>query len=186
MRSRKRRNRKNRFEWYVVNTYTGQEDKIKARIEKLIEKEELGNKILDILIPKKEVMTLRKGKKEVIDKEFFPGYILIKMIRDDDLYIKIKNITGVTDFLGGSNYMPLSKEEFNKILNTVKQKESEEPRPAVTFNAGDNVRIIDGPFDNFMGIVEETDESKQKVKVMVTIFGRTTPVELDFLQVEKS
>ncbi|MDA3793094.1 MAG: transcription termination/antitermination protein NusG [Elusimicrobia bacterium] len=184
--SKKRRNRKKRVDWYVVNTYTGQEDKIKARIEKLIEKKELGDKIFKILIPKKEVMTLRKGKKKVVEKEFFPGYILVNMVKDADSYTMIKNITGVTDFLGGKNYMPLTSEEFAKIQNTVKQKESEDPRPAVTFKSGDNVRIIDGPFDNFMGIVEETDEGKQKVKVMVTIFGRTTPVELDFLQVEKS
>jgi len=173
------------YRWYVVNTYTGHEEKVKNHIEKLRESKGLDNKILEIKIPRKEVVTLRKGKKKIVEKEFFPGYILINMRVDSETYWLIKNIPGVTDFLGGENPVPLQKSELVKIDNMIKMKEEQEPRPAVSFKEGDKVRIIEGPFDNFMGIVEDADESKQKVKVMVTIFGRTTPVELDFLQVEK-
>ncbi|MFW6135126.1 MAG: transcription termination/antitermination protein NusG [Elusimicrobiota bacterium] len=184
MNKNKEKNRNNRKHWYVVNTYTGHEEKVKNYIEKVKENKNLQDKISEILIPRKEVVTLRKGKKKVVEKEFFPGYIIINMIADDETYWKIKNIPGVTDFLGGENPVPLQKKELEKIKDMIKKKEEQAPKPAVSFKPGDRVRIIDGPFDNFMGVVEDADESKQKVRVMVTIFGRTTPVELDFLQVE--
>jgi transcriptional antiterminator NusG len=174
------------FKWYVINTYTGQEEKVKEHIKMIAKAEGAGHKIEDMLIPKKEVIALRKGKKKVIEEEFFPGYIIVNMIFDDQTYWLVKNIPGVTDFLGGENPVPLMKEELEKIEAMIRTKEEEDPRPAVSFKEGDRVRIVDGPFDNFMGIVEKAEEDKQKVKVMVTIFGRTTPVELDFLQVEKS
>ncbi len=171
--------------WYVVNTYTGHEEKIKKHIEKAREKQGIKSKIIDIMIPRKEVVTLRKGKKKIVEKEFFPGYILVNMVVDNQTYWLIKNIPGVTDFLGKENPVPLQKSELNKIQNMIRKKEEQDPKPAVSFKEGDRIRIVDGPFDNFMGIVEGSDDAKQKVKVMVTIFGRTTPVELDYLQVEK-
>lgn len=173
--------------WYVINTYTGHEEKVKNYIEKLKKTNNLEELIFDILIPYKEIIALKKGEKKIIEKEFFPGYILINMIMNDENYWTIKNIPGVTDFLCGKKEepVPLQKKEFERIRDMIIKKKDEEPQPAVFFKEGDRVRIIDGPFDNFMGIVENADESKQKVRVMVTIFGRTTPVELDFLQVEK-
>lgn len=171
--------------WYILNIYTGQEDKVKEYIQKVIKTKGLEHKIKDMLIPKKEIIALRKGKKRIIEQEFFPGYIIINMIFDNETYWLIKNIPGVTDFLGGENPIPLLKQELNKIEDMIKKKDEQEPKPAVSFKQGDRVRIIDGPFDNFMGVVEDSDDSKQKVRIMVTIFGRTTPVELDFLQVEQ-
>ena len=171
--------------WYVINTYTGHEEKVKNYIERLKKSEGLADRIYDILIPYKEVITLKKGKKEIVEREFFPGYIIINMVMGADTYWNLKNVPGVTDFLGGEHPVPLQQKEFEKIKDMIERKKEEQPQPAVSFKDGDRVRIIDGPFDNFMGIVEVADESKQKVRVMVTIFGRTTPVELDFLQVEK-
>ena len=172
--------------WYVVNTYTGHEKKVKSYIEKTKKTEGLSEKIFEIMIPLKEVVTLQKGKKKIVEKEFFPGYILIEMIVDEETYWLIKNVPGVTDFLGKEKPVPLQKKELTKIQDMIRQKDEQKPMPAVSFKEGDSVRIIEGPFDNFMGVVENADDSKQKVKVMVTIFGRTTPVELDFLQVEKT
>jgi transcriptional antiterminator NusG len=173
--------------WYVINTYTGHEEKVKNYIEKLKASKGLGEKINEILIPYNDIVALRKGKKKIVEKEFFPGYILINMIMDDETYWSLKNIPGVTDFLCGKpeNPVPLQPKEFDRITGLIEKKKDEEPQSAVSFKKGDRVRIIDGPFDNFMGMVEDADEPKQKVRVMVTIFGRTTPVELDFLQVEK-
>lgn len=172
--------------WYIVNTYTGQEEKVKTHINKTCENTPaLREKINEILIPRKDVITLRKGKKKIVEKEFFPGYIIINMVVDAETYWEIKNIPGVTDFLGKENPVPLMKKELEKIRDMIKKKDEQDPRPAVSFKEGDRVRIMDGPFDNFMGIVEDADDTKQKVKIMVTIFGRTTPVELDYLQVER-
>jgi transcriptional antiterminator NusG len=180
-------NNQKEYKWYVINTYTGHEEKVKTYIEKLKETKKLDERVNDILIPYKEVVILRKGKKQILDKEFFPGYILVNMVMDDETYWTLKNIAGVTGFLCGKSENPvaLTKEEFEKISNMIQQKKEEVPLPDVMFKEGDRVRIIDGPFDNFMGVVDDADQAKQKVKVMVTIFGRTTPVELDFLQVEK-
>lgn len=180
-------NNKKEGKWYVINTYTGYEEKVKNYIEKLKKSKGLDNKIFEVLIPYNEVIALRKGKKQVIEKDFFPSYILINMIMDDETYWNLKNIQGVMDFLCGKkeNPVPLQKKEFEKIKNMIDKKKEEEPQSEISFKEGDRVRIIDGPFDNFMGIVEDADEAKQKVRVMVTIFGRITPVELDFLQVEK-
>jgi transcriptional antiterminator NusG len=173
--------------WYIINTYTGYEEKVKNYIEKLVKTEKMENKVFEILIPYNEVVALRKGKKQILEKEFFPGYILINMIVDNATYWSLKNVPGVTDFLCGKKEspVPLRKDEFEKIKAMIEQKKEAVPQSAVSFKEGDRVRIIDGPFDNFMGVVEDADETKQKVRVMVTIFGRTTPVELDFLQVEK-
>ncbi|NLB35620.1 MAG: transcription termination/antitermination factor NusG [Elusimicrobia bacterium] len=174
------------FTWYVVNTYTGQEEKVKTHIIKSCEKfPKLRDKIGEILIPRKDVITLSKGKKKIVEKEFFPGYIIINMLVDAETYWLVKNVPGVTDFLGKENPVPLRESEVKRIFDMIRAKDEQDPRPAVSFEEGDRVRIMDGPFDNFMGIVEDADDTKQKVKVMVTIFGRTTPVELDYLQVER-
>ncbi|MGM0568930.1 MAG: transcription termination/antitermination protein NusG [Elusimicrobiota bacterium] len=186
MNSKKDKNNSNaKARWYVVNTYTGQEEKVISILEKMIKDKGLEDKIFDTMIPRKEVVTLRQGKKKVVEKDFFPGYILVNMIVDDSTYWAVKNVQGVTDFLGEGDPVPLTKKEFQKIVDMVEQKKGQVPQAEVTFKKGDQVRIVEGPFDNFMGLVEDADNSKQKVKVMVTIFGRTTPVELDFLQVEK-
>jgi transcriptional antiterminator NusG len=171
--------------WYVVHTYSGFENKVKASIEQKSAALGLADKISKILIPTEEVVELKKGKKKVTTRKFFPGYLLIRMEMTDDLWYLVKNTPRVTGFVGsGSKPVPISDSEAEEII---KQMESgaEKPRHRIHFIPGETVRIIDGPFTNFSGVVEEVKPEKGRLKVMVSIFGRSTPVDLDFLQVEK-
>lgn len=171
--------------WYIVHTYTGHEDKVRAYLEKLISSGEMRDKISNILIPTEEIVEIRKNKKRISKRKFFPGYVLIEMIIDNETYWGVRNIPGVTGFLGGIRPVPLQPEELENIVALTQREAQAKPKPAVMFEKDDSVRVIEGPFENFVGVVEEVNEEKGKLKVMVTIFGRATPVELDFLQVEK-
>ena len=171
--------------WYVLHTYTGYEDKVKSHLEMLISSRNLSEKIFNILIPKEEVVEIKNNKRKVFTRKFFPGYVLLEMEIDDLTWGLIKAIPGVTGFLGGSKPVPLDQEEIKNILELTNPERAARPKPAVMFEKNETVRIIEGPFANFTGLVEEVNLERAKLKVMVTIFGRATPVELDFLQVEK-
>jgi len=171
--------------WYVIHTYSGHEDRVKASLEKTIENLGLNSKIHKILIPTEEVMEIKRNRKQVKKRKFFPGYVMVDMMVDNETYWTIRNTPGVTGFLGGTQPIPLPEAEIKNLLDLATAAPATKPRPAVTFNKEEGVRIIDGPFRHFIGVVEEVNEERGKLKVMVSIFGRPTPVELDFLQVEK-
>lgn len=171
--------------WYVIHTQPGFEDRIRTTLKQKVEAENASNKIFDVLVPTEDVVEVKKNKKQVKKRKFFPGYLLLDMVVDNETYWLVKGISGVTGFLGEPKPTPLPKEEIEGILELTTTSAGQKPRPAVQFERGENVRITDGPFRHFIGIVEEVNEPKAKLKAMVTIFGRPTPVELDFLQVEK-
>ena len=171
--------------WYIVHTYSGFENKVKESLEQRVNAYGLQADIGEILIPTEQVAEMRGGKKVVSSKRFFPGYILVEMHMTDHAWHVVKNTPKVTGFVGaGTKPTPISRDEVEQILEQVKTA-AEKPRPKYTFDKGDNVRINEGPFTGFNGAVDEVNLEKNTLKVMVTIFGRATPVELDFLQVEK-
>src|SRR5499426_2044294 len=172
-------------QWYIIHTYSGFEQKVKESLRQRAEAMGMQEVIGDILIPTEEVVEMRDGKKVVSSKKFFPGYILVNMDMSDHAWHVVKNTPKVTGFVGaGAKPTPLSKDEVEQILTQVKTA-AEKPKPKYTFEKGDHVRINEGPFTSFNGVVDEVNLDKNTLKVMVTIFGRSTPVELDFLQVEK-
>jgi transcriptional antiterminator NusG len=171
--------------WYIVHTYSGFEKKVAESLAERKTAYGLADEIGEILIPTEDVVEMRGGRKVVSSKRFFPGYILVEMNMTDNAWHVVKNTPKVTGFVGaGAKPTPLSKEEVEQILEQVKTA-AEKPKPKYTFDKGDTVRINEGPFTGFNGIVDEVNMEKNTLKVMVTIFGRATPVELDFLQVEK-
>lgn len=170
-------------QWYVIHTYSGYENKVKANLEKRIESMNMGDKIFRILVPMEDEVEIKDGKKKVSKKKVFPGYVLVEMAMTDDSWYVVRNTTGVTGFVGsGSKPIPLHESEVKQIL---RQMGVEEPRTKVDFDLGQNVRVISGPFENFVGNIEEIYPDKGKLKVLVSMFGRETPVELEFSQVEK-
>lgn len=171
--------------WYVIHTYSGHEDKVKASIEKAAASQNLSTQVQQVLIPTEEVVELRRNKKMVKKRKFFPGYVLVNMEISNETYWLIRNTAGVTGFLGGVNPTPLPESEVQGLLQLASAPPAAKPRPAVLFDKGENVRINEGPFRHFIGVVEEVNEDRAKLKVTVSIFGRATPVELDYLQVEK-
>ena len=172
-------------QWYIIHTYSGFEQKVKEGLRQRTEALGMQDAIGDILIPTEEVVEMRDGKKVVSSKKFFPGYILVNMEMSEHACHVVKNTPKVTGFVGsGASPTPLSQEEVDRIINQVVVSQ-EKPKPKFVFKEGEHVRIIDGPFSNFTGSVEDVNADKNTLKVMVTIFGRSTPVELDFLQVEK-
>ena len=175
-------------QWYVVHTYSGFESKVKATIEEKAKALGLQDKIAQILIPTADVVELRQGKRRETKKKFFPGYILVEMVLDDDTWHLIKDIPKVTGFVGGGPGTPppsLTEEEVNQIRRQI-DSGAVVPESKVQFQKGDRVRIADGPFTSFTGTVDEVNPDQKRLKVMVSIFGRPTPVELEFLQVEKA
>ena len=173
------------MDWYIVHTYSGYEAKVKASLEERIVSLELKDRIPQILVPSEPVVEIKGGKKRISDRKFFPGYILVEMELSDDTWYLIKNTPKVTGFLGGARHpTPLPSEEIKYIIDQMRG-EAEKPKLRVLFEQGENVRIVDGPFTNFTGAIDEVDEVRGKLKVMVSIFGRATPVEMEFLQVEK-
>jgi len=171
--------------WYIIHTYSGFENKVKESLEERVKAYNLEDKVGEVLIPTEDVVEMRAGKKVVTSKRFFPGYILVEMDMTDDAWHVVKNTPKVTGFVGaGAKPTPLSKEEVDQILQQVKTA-AEKPKPKYMFEKGEQVRINEGPFTSFNGVVDEVNLDKNTLKVMVTIFGRSTPVELDFLQVEK-
>lgn len=169
--------------WYVVHTYSGHENKVATNLKQRIETMKLVGKIFDIVVPTRNVVTVRHGKKEEIKEKIFPGYILVKMILDDESWLAVRTTQGVTAFVGAGNKpTPISESEVETILKFMKL---EAPKYKTTFSTGEAVKIVDGPFADFLGTIDNIDEAKGKIKVLVSIFGRETPVELDFLQISK-
>ncbi|MCK5426224.1 MAG: transcription termination/antitermination protein NusG [Thermodesulfovibrionia bacterium] len=170
-------------QWYVVHTYSGFEEKVKTSIEENIQRKGLQDKIGQMLIPAEKVIELRAGKKRETSKKFYPGYILIEMNMDEETWHLVRSTPRVTGFVGGRAPAPIQDEE----VEVIKQQIEKGPALQVKtqFDKGDNVRIMDGPFINFNGFIDEVDADHSKLRVLVTIFGRQTPVELNFLQVEK-
>lgn len=170
--------------WYVVHCYSGYENKVRYNLEQRIESMGMKDKIFDVVVPTEEEIEVREGKRKTIERRVFPGYILVNMILTEESWYVVRNTPGVTGFVGmGNQPTPLRPEEVAQIL---KRMEAEAPRIKVTFRPGERVRIIDGPFNDFRGTVAEIDMERAKVRVLVNFFGRETPVELDFLQVEKA
>lgn len=170
-------------QWYVIHTYSGHESKVAATLKQRIESQKLQDKILQILVPTQEKIEIKEGKKNKVREKLFPGYILIKMVLDDNTWLAVRTTPGVTSFVGNANRpTPLAEEEVASIQRFT---EMEAPKFKTSFSVGEAVKIVDGPFSEFLGSISEMDEARGKLKVMVSIFGRETPVELDFLQVAK-
>lgn len=169
--------------WYVIHTYSGYENKVKANLENRISSMEMEDKIFEVVIPTEEVMEIKAGKRTVIERKVFPGYILVQMDLNDDSWYVVRNTPGVTGFVGsGARPTPLSEQEVDKIL----QKPTfEKPKPKIEFEEGETVKVVAGPLADFTGTIAEVNVDQSKVRVMVSIFGRETPAELNFDQVAK-
>lgn len=172
--------------WYVVHAYSGFENQVKRSLEDRISRNGMDNKFGDILVPTEEVVEMKEGLKRKSERKFFPGYVLVEMEMEDDTWHLIKECPKVLGFIGGTKDRPtpITDKEANAILNRI-QEGSEKPRPKTLFEVGEVVRVIDGPFSDFNGAVEEVNYDKSKLRVSVSIFGRSTPVELEFGQVSK-
>lgn len=172
------------FQWYIVNTYSSFEKKVAQAIKEQAEQKGLGHFFEEVTVPVEEVIEIRKGQKVSAERKFFPGYVLVKMQMNDDSWHLVKSIPKVTGFLGGRGIpQPISDAEVQRIFKQIEEG-VQDPKHAMTFEAGESVKIIDGPFESFVGVVEEVDNEKSRLKVAVTIFGRSTPVDLEFSQVE--
>jgi transcriptional antiterminator NusG len=171
--------------WYVIHVYSGFEKKVASAIREQAEQKGLADRFDEILVPTEEVVEVKRGAKVSSERKIFPGYVLIKMDLDDETWHLVKNTAKVTGFLGGRGKpLPISDAEAARIIHQM-QEGVERPKPSVTFEIGEQVRVSDGPFTSFNGVVEDVDEEKSRVKVAVSIFGRATPVELEYSQVEK-
>ena len=170
--------------WYGVHTYSGYENKVRLSLVERIKNHDMEEQFGEILIPSETVVEMKKGEKRTSSRKFFPGYILVNMELNDETWHVVKETARVTGFVGGNTPVPIPDVEVEKITKRIVEG-AEKPRPKVQFEVGETVRVIDGPFLNFSGIVEDVKPDKAKLRVMVSIFGRTTPVELEFMQVEK-
>lgn len=169
--------------WYIVHTYAGHENKVARSLKQRIEAMGFDDRIFDIIVPTRNTIKVSQGKKETVKEKIFPGYVLVKMILDDESWFMVRSTQGVTSFIGAGNKpTPISEKEVEAIQ---KFMDMEEPLYKVAFSVGEAVKITDGPFTDFLGTIESIDEARGKLRVLVSIFGRETPVELDFLQVKK-
>ncbi|UCG53722.1 MAG: transcription termination/antitermination factor NusG [Candidatus Latescibacterota bacterium] len=172
------------MKWYVIHTYSGHENKVKENILKMVKSSSIQDQFGRLIVPTEEVAEMKKGKKTIITRKFFPSYILIEMFMSDDSWHLVNGIPGVTSFVGaGTKPQPLSEAEVERILGRM-DKDKETIIPEIPFTLGEHIRIKDGPFSDFTGVIDEINTEKGKLRVLVSIFGRETPVELDFLQVE--
>ncbi|MCE7938918.1 transcription termination/antitermination protein NusG [bacterium] len=176
-------------QWYVVHTYSGYENKVKRNLEQRIESMAMLDQIFQVVVPVEEEVDIKDGQRRIVERKIFPGYVLVRMLMNDESWAVVRNTPAVTGFVGAAGTdnervkpTPLRKDEVDKIL---RRMDSEEPAIRVSFRPGQNVRIVDGPFTDFHGVVDAIDMDRGKVRLMVNFFGRETPVELDFLQVEK-
>lgn len=172
-------------QWYIIHAYSGFEDKVKTALEESIKQLKLEDKISEILVPTEKVVELVKGQRKTSSRKFFPGYVMVHMELDDTTWHLVKNTPKVTGFLGGNTTpAPIPPEEVDKVIAQMIEG-IKKPKPKFHFEGGDEVKVIDGPFTNFIGRVDEVKEDKAKLRVLISIFGRATPVELEFVQVEK-
>lgn len=170
--------------WYVIHCYSGAEEKVKRNLEQRVESMGMKDKIFEVVIPTEEEVEIKEGKRRVVRRRIFPGYLLVNMIMDEDSWAVVRYTPGVLGFVGvGDEPLPLRPEEVAQLF---KRMEAETPRLKVTFRKGERVRIIEGPFRDFYGVVDDIDMQRAKVRVLVNFFGRETPIELDFLQVERA
>lgn len=171
-------------QWYVVHTYSGHEAKVKKNLESRIETMDMSEKIFEVIVPTEEEIEIHNGQRRTVNKKVYPGYVLVKMQMDDDSWYVVRNTPGVTSFVGmGTKPTPLRDDEVSTIKD---QMTAEAPRIKLSLAVGDNVRIVDGPFQDFEGKIDEVNQEKGRVKVLVSFFGRETAVELDFLQVDRN
>ncbi len=171
--------------WYIIHTQTGYEDKVKLYIETKARTDNLADKVAQVLVPVEKVSEVKEGKKKITSRKFFPGYVLVEMELTDETWYLIKNTPGVSGFVGSARKpVPLQAGEVESILKQAEQAK-EKPTPKVLFEKGEGVRVLEGPFTNFNGTIEDVNPTKGKLKVTISIFGRSTPVELEYWQVEK-
>ena len=170
--------------WYVIHTYSGYENKVKTNLEHRVTSMDMADKIFRVVVPTEEEVEIKNGQRRTVQRKIFPGYVLVEMVLEDDSWYVVRNTPGVTSFVGsGTTPTPLPETEVQAIL---KQMREEKPQVRVTYQKGNRVKIVDGPFAEFMGTIDEVNTEKNKLRVLVSMFGRETPVELDFLQVEKA
>jgi transcriptional antiterminator NusG len=171
--------------WYVLHVYSGFENKVAEAIMDKAQKQGIEDRVEEIMVPTEEVVEMRRGQKVAAERKFFPGYVLAKLDLDDEIWHLVKNTPKVTGFLGAGNRpAPISEKEAEQLIKQIKEG-VDRPRPSIIFDIGEEVKVADGPFASFNGVVEEIDEEKGRLKVSVSIFGRATPVELEYGQVEK-
>lgn len=173
----------NDAKWYIIHTYAGHENKVARSLKQRVDAMGFDTRVFDIIVPTRNTIKVSQGKKETVQEKIFPGYVLVKMLLDDETWFMVRSTPGVTSFIGAGNKpTPISEKEVEAIQQFMKQ---EEPLYKIAFSVGEAVKITDGPFTDFLGTVDALDETRGKVRVLVSIFGRETPVELDFLQVKK-
>ena|SRR3990170_156387 len=169
--------------WYVIHTYSGHEDRVKKNLEQRIKSMGAGEKVLQVIVPTEDEVEIKNGQRRTVTKKVFPGYLLVQMAMDDEAWDTVRNTPGVTGFVSSANKpVPLGEDEVKKILD---QMVAEAPRAKVGFSKGQSVRVVDGPFIDFVGTIDEVNHEKGKVRVLLSLFGRDTSVELDFLQLER-
>jgi transcriptional antiterminator NusG len=172
-------------EWFAIHTYSGYENKVKSHLEARVASMDMRNKIFRIIVPMEEEVEIKQGQRRTVQRKVFPGYVLVEMVMSDEAWYVVRNTPGVTSFVGsGTRPVPLQEHEVKAILKQV-TKETDKPKAKISFAKGQSVRVIDGPFTEFIGTVSEINMDRNKVTVLVSFFGRETPVVLDFLQVEK-
>jgi transcription termination/antitermination protein NusG len=172
--------------WYAIHTYSGYENKVKSHLEARIASMDMRNKIFRVIVPMEEEVEIKQGQRRTVQRKVFPGYVLVEMIMSDEAWYVVRNTPGVTSFVGsGTRPIPLQEHEIKSILKQITKETTDKPKAKISFSKGQSVRVIDGPFTEFIGTVSDINMDRNKVTVLVSFFGRETPVVLDFLQVEK-